>query len=564
MKASIVKTAIFLIVFSIGSPSYSQSPEIIWERSYGGTANDHSYDIVPTILGGYIVLGRTESNDGYVHGNKGNGDIWVLSLNAEGDTNWTQCYGGSENDGAGTLNRATDNGYIIDGNTFSFDGDVHGNHGESDIWILKIDDSGDTLWTKCLGGSGNEFGFLRRTLDNGYIIAGRSNSLDGDVHGNHGDYDCWVVKLNADGDTLWTKSLGGSEFDVAYAVNQTNDNGCIIAGYSYSDDGDVHGIHGLEADCWIIRLDASGDTLWTKCYGGSERDAPYSIIQTYDSGFIFAGYTESDDGDVHGHKASRDFWIVKLNSTGDTLWTKCLGSSDWDEAWSVIQTTDSCYIVAGEVSANDGDVQGFHGQRDAWFVKLNPSGDTLWTKCFGGSALDWPYAIYETAIDEYIVAGYSSSSDGDVEENNGVSDFWVVKLAPCPKLVTIDTTICEGDSYFAGGSEQTLPGTYYDTLQTYYACDSIVITNLSVEVCESAVAKRDFESISIYPVPVNSFLTIQTANFHYADLFDITGHLILSTKEKTLDLSELSEGIYFVVISDYQGNIETHKLILNK
>ncbi len=561
---SILSAIISITLMMLVNPSvFAQTRVIEWQKSLGGSANDHGYDILPAEDNGYIMFGKTESNDGFVHGNHGKDDIWIVRLNEAGDTLWTKCFGGGGDENASTAWQTYDGNYIFLGASDSIDGDVNGIHGEYDLWVIKMDPAGDTLWTKCLGGSNNEFGFMTIAADNGYIIAGRSNSNDGDVHGNHGNYDCWVVKLNESGDTVWTRSLGGSEFDVAYGLNSTSDNGCIIAGYSYSNDGDVHGIDG-PPDCWIVKLDASGDTIWTKSLGGSDWDAPFSIQETFDNGYIFAGYTESDDGDIHGHNGSRDFWIVRLNETGDTLWTRCLGSSNWDEANSVIQTADSGYIVTGEVSADDGDVNGWHGQKDAWFIKLNATGDTLWTKCIGGSGLDWPYSIHEIDNDEYIVAGYSSSTDGDVIENYGMSDFWVFKITQCPKYTVVDTSICSGESYLAGGMLQFDEGTYYDTLQTYFACDSIIITNLTLIICDNIETAVFTNALNIYPIPTNGTLYIQKQNFMYIELYDITGRKILTTNENILDLSGLNEGVYYISVIDKTGIRQIRKVVYRK
>lgn len=177
---------------------------------------------------------------------------------------------------------------------------------------------------------------------------------------------------------MWTKSLGGSSLDVATSIQQTIDGGYIVAGYTYSNDGDVKGNHGTY-DCWIVKLKENGDTIWTKTLGGSNYDEAYSIQQTSDDGYIVAGSTASNNGNVQGNHGNNDYWIVKLNSKGNIKWQKCLGGSDFDDAFSIRQTNDGGYIVAGAASSINGDVHGNHsfGNPDVWIVKLNSMGDTL-------------------------------------------------------------------------------------------------------------------------------------------------------------------------------------------
>jgi len=235
----------------------------------------------------------------------------------------------------------------------------------------------------------------------------------------------------------WQKCLGGSNDDEAYSVQQTSDGGYIVAGSTRSNDGDVSGNHEevwwLVWDFWVVKLDRYGDIEWQKCLGGSDSDWAESIQQTNDGGYIVAGYTGSNDGDVSGNHGEKDFWVVKLDRYGDIEWQKCLGGSGGggsggDYAYSVQQTSDGGYIVAGETWSNNGDVSGYHGGGDVWVVKLDRYGDIKWQKCLGGSSWDWAYSIQQTNDGGYIVAGLTRSNDGDVSGNYGEKDFWVVKL----------------------------------------------------------------------------------------------------------------------------------------
>ena len=342
---------------------------------------------------------------------------------------WQKCLGGTADDFANSIQQTSDGGFIVAGETRSNDGDVSGNHGKSDAWVVKLNSLGDILWKKCLGGTGNDYArSIQQISDGGFILTGYTNSNNGDVSGNNGYYDAWVVKLNSSGDILWQKCLGGTYDDYARSIQQTSDTGFILAGYTFSNDGDVSGNHGF-GDAWVVKLNSSGDIIWQKCFGGTNEDYAYSIQQTSNGGFIVAGSTNSNNGDVSGYHGYFDYWVVKLNSSGDIEWQKCLGGTNNDYANSIQQTSDGGFIVAGYTESNDGDVSGYHGgDYDAWVVKLNSSGDILWQKCLGGTIDDRAYSIQQTSDGGFIVAGFTVSNDGDVSGNHGASDAWVVKL----------------------------------------------------------------------------------------------------------------------------------------
>ena len=231
---------------------------------------------------------------------------------------------------------------------------------------------GGLQWQKCFGGSGTDWaGSIIQTLDGGYIIAGYTSSTDGDVSGNHGDHDAWVVKMDDVGSLQWQKCFGGSSYEIAGSIIQTLDGGYIIAGHTISTDGDVSGNHGGH-DAWVVKMDAVGTPQWQKCFGGSSYEIAGSIIQTLDGGYIIAGQTTSTDGDVSGNHGDHDSWVVKMDAVGTLQWQKCFGGSHCEIAGSIIQTLDGGYIIAGYATSTDGDVSGNHGESDAWVIKLSP------------------------------------------------------------------------------------------------------------------------------------------------------------------------------------------------
>jgi len=379
MRTAKALLLVFLILTLIcGTIAFAQ-PSIVWQKCLGGSNKDKAYSIQQTSDGGLIIAGFTESDDGDVGGYHGRSDYWVVKLDSSGDIEWQKSLGGRFGDYAYFIQQTVDSEFIAAGKSYSNDGDVSGNHGSGDYWVVKLNSSGDTVWQKCLGGSGTDAAYsIQQTLDGGFIVAGESGSIDGDVRGNHGMWDYWIVKLDSIGDIIWQKSLGGGDEDKAYSIQQTLDGGFIVAGESKSNDSDVSGWHGgfdgygnPLPDYWVVKLNSAGDIEWQRCLGGSGADVAYFIQQTSDSGFIIAGWSSSNDGDVSGNHGGIDYWVVKLDFVGNIEWQRCLGGSGADIAYSIQQTIDGGFIVAGYTESNDGDVSGNHGSADYWIIKLS-------------------------------------------------------------------------------------------------------------------------------------------------------------------------------------------------
>jgi hypothetical protein len=421
-----------LLLFSLHS--FAQ-PAIQWEKSLGSYFNDYGYCIANTNDGGVIVAGQGGSG-GDITGNHGSYDCWVVKLSNTGTIQWAKCYGGTDEDEPNSIIQTNDGGYIFAGYTISTDGDIVGNHGQSDILVVKLNDTGAIQWTKCYGGTGDDrASSIQQTTEGGFVIAGYTSSNDGDVNGNHGGGDCWIIKINDTGAIQWQKCYGGTNGESATSIVQTSDSGYAFTANTYSNDGDVTGIHGID-DYWVVKLDTGGAIQWAKCYGGSQDDEPSSIIQSLDGGYAVAGFTGSSDGDVSGNHGNYDYWIIKLSDTGALQWSKCLGGSLLDEAYSIVQTPDSNFVVAGVTGSMDGDVSGggWHGSGDYWVVKLDINGNIKWQKCYGGTHADGAHGMVITTDGGYAIIGDSYSNEGDVTGHHGSAgsntDYWVVKLAP--------------------------------------------------------------------------------------------------------------------------------------
>jgi len=344
-----------------------------WIRTYGGSATDVGCSVAQTTDGGYIVAGFT-----YSLGTGDYPDVYLVKTDAAGDTVWTRTYGGSSYDWGKSVAQTTDGGYIIAGYTRSFGA------GGDDIYLIKTDAAGDTVWTRTYGGSSYEWGLsVAQTADGGYIIAGKTESFGAGLE------DVYLVKTDAAGDTVWTRTYGGSDSDVGYSVAQTTDGGYIVVGYTKS-------FGAGEKDVYLIKTDAAGDTVWTRTYGGSERDGGESVAKTSDGGYIIAGYTESF--------GTFDVYLVKTDTAGDTVWTRTYGGSSWDRGECVTQTTDGGYIVAGWTESF-----GTGAYPDVYLIKTEATGNAVWARTYGGSLRDEGFSVAKTSDGGYIVAGYTLS-----------------------------------------------------------------------------------------------------------------------------------------------------------
>lgn len=361
----------------------------------------------------------------------------IVKLDPQGELQWQKQYGGLEStiysESPAAIRQTKDGGYIVVGFTTSDDGDVSGHHGGRDFWVVKLDNSGNLQWQKSLGGSMNDVAMdVQQTSDGGYVVVGYSESNDGDVSDRPDtETSTWVVKLSNAGEMLWEKSFNNYDrtdepSDWANSVQQTTDGGYILAGQSYG----RKNLMSQETTCWITKLTEDGTLEWGKTLGGSwgEEDA-WSIQQTTDNGYIMGGYTYANNGDVSGNHGYADYWVVKMNNSGDVEWQKCLGGTGLEMGGRLQQTQDGGYIVVGSAASNNGNVSGYYGGEggDAWLVKLDAEGKIQWQKCYGGTDEDGARAIQQTSDGGYIMAGYGRSVDGDVMRRIP-NDCWIVKL----------------------------------------------------------------------------------------------------------------------------------------
>ncbi len=425
---------LFLFFLFISFPGLRAQPAMVWEKSYGGTQGDMAKSMERTTDGGYIIAGNTESpNDGDVSGLRGQHDFWVLKISATGMLQWQKCIGGSRSEEAFGIHQTFDGGYIAVGYTNSNDSDVAGNHGGDDMWVVKLDASGGIEWQKTMGGTLADAAYtIVQTPDSGYVVAGNGVSTDGDLAGVtcHGGADIFLFKLTQAGTIAWKKALGGAGNETAKCLRITADGGLILAGSTTSVNGDITTANRGAEDIWVVKLNATGDITWQKTFGGSAPDMVADINQANDGGYIFAATTASADSDITNNHGFNDMWIVKLTPTGNIEWQKCFGCSSNDGGASVRQTFDGGYIAGGSSGRDiNGDVTQCYGTLDYWIVKLTPSGELSWQRSLGGLDPEGCSVVLQTRDSGYIAAGGGGYNSGVVTGNHGAVDVWVVRLS---------------------------------------------------------------------------------------------------------------------------------------
>ncbi|MBU0678350.1 MAG: hypothetical protein KJ626_09545 [Verrucomicrobia bacterium] len=309
------------------------------------------------------------------------------------DTLWTRTCGGPYQDRAYSVLQTSDGGFVLAGHTVSFGA------GSYDCYLVKLNSEGDTLWTRTQGGSQwDEARSVQQAPDGGYVMVGWTESF-GVAYSDF--YQVWT---NSQGYAIAHNFYTGPDFDRAYSFDQTTDGGYALAGFTFS-----YGA-GLD-DFYLVKANSEGSTNWTHTYGGSNMDECYAMQQTADGGYVLAGFTYSYGA------GEADYYLVKTNSQGDTLWTRTYGGQYQDFAYCVQQTTDSGYVVAGSAqSFSTG------GTCDIYLVKTNSQGDTLWTRTYGGLADESAYSVDHATNGGYILAGMTTSYGA------GQSDFYLVKI----------------------------------------------------------------------------------------------------------------------------------------
>ena len=326
--------------------------------------------------------------------------------------------------------QTNDGGYILAGIDTAFDYNrntvIYNKYTEGRAWLAKLDGNGVLTWTR-----------YSPTLDphtGGFLSVCRMPS-GLNVAAGHGNTtsalpsNFYIAAYNDVGNFQWDNLYGGSNIDRAYNIQTTSDGGFILAGFTLSNDGQVSGNHNPgTADAWIVKLDASRAIQWQKCYGGAGGDTAYSILQTSD-GYIVAGVSSSSNGDLTGNNGLSDAWIFKIDNTGNIQWQKNIGGVENDALKSIVSNSDNSYTLTGYTRSATVLNNGLKGQADLWIITVSGTdGSTIWSKGYGGTSNDHGYSIKRTVGNGFIVGGYTESTNGDISSHAGRADGWLLNL----------------------------------------------------------------------------------------------------------------------------------------
>lgn len=503
-----LRRLVAMLCMAFSGTAFAQlPPAIVWQGSYGGSQLDwsQSMDVGPD--GAVIVAGWTDSNDGQVTGYHGGRDIWVIKLSSAGELLWQRCLGGTSIEQAAGVCAASDGGYLVAGFTQSNNGDVSGNHGNKDAWLVKLSATGEIEWQRCMGGSDyDEFNGVQELSTGGFIAVGRTGSTNGDVSFNNGGQDLWLVKVNTDGQIVWERSLGGSSGDWGFRVQELSD-GFVIAGISSSNDGDVSGGHG-SLDMWLVRTDEQGSILWQLSIGGSGIENLNAVTSTNDGGFALAGTTFSSDGDCAcnnspGPALIGDAVVAKVSGTGELEWLRCLATVCAESGREIVELADGTLRMLGDAQPSSGStcVTGLIGLTSVWLVDLDPSGNEVHQACYGGIGIDWGgYSAAFGANGDLYVTGGSQSPDGfDVTGNHGGIDFWVFQLTDQLNLMR-GTIYADLDADQAQGAQEP-PVPFHAVQET--GTGRIAFASATGEYALAVLGAGDHEAV---PAPLSHYV----------------------------------------------------------
>ena len=505
-------------------------------KTYGGANEDFCYSVKQTNDGGYIAAGYTTSfGTGYE-------DFLIIKLSSIGNLEWAKTFGKQYGyrEIAYSIQETNDGGYIVAGYTDSFDG-------EGDFLIIKLFSNGNIEWVKTLGGNSVEEAYsIQETNDGGYIIAGYTNSFGAGLE------DFLIVKLSSNGTLEWAKTFGGIYQDYALSIQQTNDGGYIVAGYTNS-------FTAGEGDFLVIKLSSTGEMEWAKIFGGQDEDGAFFVQQTNDGGYIVAGATFSFSVNWV------DFLIIKLSPTASIEWAKTFSVGSYNYALSIQQTDDGGYIVTGVRYANSGDFL---------VIKLSSTGNIEWKKIFDGGSNDIARSVEQTNDGGYIIAGRTNSFGA------GNYDFLIVKTqdgqmaSDCPwyeatNLITLSPYVISSFT----SPMVTSPNLIIHSPSITVLSPSILTYDVCSQSCQELPSLgEDNPKVSYFSFDKDKISLMFSGYFGEKIkiiLYDILGKEIISKSYKFspyLQIKEekiekLSKGIYFLKIYSNGKEIGRFKMI---
>ncbi|MBK7035665.1 MAG: T9SS type A sorting domain-containing protein [Bacteroidetes bacterium] len=535
MKPELTQTRLIFILFTLcfilkTQYCFSQDPIVDWENTIGGGSSDFLMASAETLDGGFIIAGYSYSSIGFDKTESAmNYDYWVVKLNASGTIVWQNTIGTALADYLTSIIATPDGGYLVGGYTT---GGISGDKtdpaiGLKDYWILKLAPTGDIVWQKTIGGSGDDFlTDMISITGGGFILSGYSNS---GISGNKteaciGGYDYWIIKINSVGVIQWQYTIGGSGNDYLKETIRSSDGNFVLAGYSISGiSGDKTEANIGGNDYWVLAIDGSGTVVWQNTIGGTGYDYLNSISELNTGGFILGGNSSSN---ISGDKSENslnyldycwgcgyftsgngnDYWIVRIDNVGNLIWENSfLTGSEWSSAEvdEVFQYDDNKIMIAGNSEGN-GDNLETDGGNDYWLLAIDTNGYIIWQEVLGGE-ITWEYDEYEWIVENgdsylrscfvtsdggFFVAGSSNGMLGNDKSESVLGgynqDYWVLKLGPdtcTPFPVYSDyDRDGEGSEFISSACELT----YGPWVSNSNDCNDLYssVNTMAVEICD--------------------------------------------------------------------------------
>jgi hypothetical protein len=359
------------------------APDTLWTATFGGDLNDFAKSLDITSEGGYIVTGNTFSFGSV------SSDILLLKTNESGEEEWFVTLGGDYWDEARCVKSVTDGGYIVVGTTITTDGGV------SDWIIIKTDETGTEEWTTIIDTDNWDNAYsIAETSENEFVVAGKID--------NGTSLEFGLIKINAIGEELWTRTYGSTGNEEALDVIITGDGGYVLVGYTTS-----YGTEGQ--DFLLIKTDEDGNEQWHNTYGGEFNEVAFSVSETLNFGYIIGGYTESYGA------GEKDIWLVKTNAAGEPVWNSMFGTTETEIAYTVWETPEEEYILGGWTNA------GTANSIDSYIVKADTVGTLLWETSMGDVGDDKLFDFVVTDMQEIVFTGQLQSFESNSQ------DCWLVK-----------------------------------------------------------------------------------------------------------------------------------------
>jgi hypothetical protein len=416
------------------------SQDILWEKSLGGKHADYLFDAVPTADYGFLLAGSSLSGKTGRKTDKSNGDLdyWLWKMNEEGEQEWQKSFGADKSDILQSVVLTKDAGFLLVGTSDS-DKTFHKKdscRGNTDIWIIKLNAQGGEEWQKTIGGASQELvSSVKQTPDGGFIIAASSSSDKSAEKENDsfGGLDYWIIKIDGKGKIEWQHTYGGLYNDIVKKVVCSPDGGYLVGGYSNSPESGTkteknYGI----GDYWIIKLDNKGEIVWQKTLGGDKDDQLHDLIVTKNGDYLIGGNSNSGVSNYkkESNRLGTDFWVIRMDKDGELIWQQTYNFGKQDILSSLIEEEDESIIIGGYARGITTGKKKQEGEvNDYAIIKVKPDGEEIWKRTLGSTGEEMMQKVILTRDGGYLLTGTSNGkASGDKKGHVGNNDFWVVKL----------------------------------------------------------------------------------------------------------------------------------------